>query len=208
MTALEICNQALYRLGETQLEEGFGGVQGPRFQAIYQTTLEAALRSHRWNFAMALPVLLSAGTEAGRWALPLSCVRLCGLAAGTATEARHVAEYALVGREVATLLESGEALYAAFVSAAVAVDFWDATFREAFVARLAAKFSEVTRGNTSVRAEFNAEAEMLFTKARRIDANETGKRRLRGTGGGLGGSAAAVLLALLRGGSPCHDEFS
>lgn len=187
---LEIANLALARLGEMEVAN-LGPILTPGASPFGQQTaleksaqiqiplcLAAELRRHRWNFALRESALTLAAVTGGEWTarapLPAGFLRLAAVLDDSGSEA-----WPWEIREGHVYLKEADSaeLKLRYVAYEADTSKWDAMFSEAFVCRLAARLAETLRGSTSASQQLEAEANRLFSEARRCDANE-GKRRL------------------------------
>lgn len=185
MTQADICRLALGRLGEITVPDNVlelppTGPDTPEAAACrlyFALTADEVLRSHPWNFAKSY---VSIGAEVdslgvfGPWArkheLPSDCVRVLGLNGG--------ADFELVHGDYICCSVSGDANLEY-----VTRNIWpcnDGVFSEALALKLASKIAPRLRGGTGVDQGLLEEYTRLTAPlARRIDANESGRRPLR-----------------------------
>lgn len=151
---VDIVNAALVKLGEQTIASLSEDVKPARLASfIYADVRDAVLRAHPWNFALKR-ALLAASTAAPTWgyvyaynlpADPDYCLR----ALTVNGENQYSGKWKVEGRQILTDL--GAPLKLLYISRATVVDDWDALFREALSARLAAELAEPLGKATSLQ---------------------------------------------------------
>lgn len=179
MTAADICNQALARLGAEKILGLEDGSKGARFcRLFYEQTRDEVLRSHPWNFAMKREVLSRLADEpmfdwSRRYQLPGDFVRLVQLNAYGEAEAARNSEI-----EGSTLLCDEETAQIRYVCRVEDAALFDPLFVEALAVKLASKLAQPLTGSRNLGAEILQEYERVTAPlARRVDSQEDRPRK-------------------------------
>ena len=148
MTAVDICNHALARLGEvaiTSLSEV--STAGRACNLVYELTRDAVLQSHRWNFATGRDILDASATEpVFGWAyafdLPGDCLQALEV---NGTEIGEGTPWVVEGNQVLTN-EAGQynLIYTRYTTDTTK---FTPLFIDALVLRLAAKLAVPIRSS-------------------------------------------------------------
>ncbi len=177
-----VCNLALGRLGEKRIMDmDEATTAGRACHLHFDTVRDTVLRSHRWNFAQKRAVLSKlVAAPAFGWAsqftLPADCLRVLEVN-NSEFEFLQGNRWEVEGRVLLSQDDEAELVYTARV---IDSSLWDSLFVEALATYLAMRLSETIRGDTSRTQELMEEfARLTGPAARRIDANETNRRRGR-----------------------------
>ncbi len=164
---LEIINVALGRLGADPI---ISEIEGTKQQIIattnFDTTRQALLREHPWNFAMTdLELARAAGTPSFKfkyaYQLPSNCLRLL--------EVYDTRLYKVQGKFV---FSDNEVCKARFVKDIPDPNLWDAAFTDVFGYRLAADMGySMGVAQSNIDSLYMAAQQRMRT-ARHIDATE------------------------------------
>jgi hypothetical protein len=181
-TPTHVCNLALGRLGEKRIMDmDEETTAGRACKLHFETARDSVMRSHRWNFAqkrVTLTKLVAApafGWE-NQFTLPADCLRVLEVN-DSEFEVHRGNRWEIEGRVLLSNEDSVELVYTARTTDTT---LWDPLFVEALATYLAARLSETMRGDTTRTAELLEEfARMTGPVARRVDANETNRRRGR-----------------------------
>lgn len=176
----ELCNLALSHLGEAPIVSLNDDSKAARACALeYQPTLDALLREHRWNFAKDRATLsqLSAVPAFGwdhAYQLPSNFLRVLEF---NDTEIGDVIseEFDIEGQAILT---DSDAVNLVFIKRITDTTLFDALFVRAFSLQLAINISAPILGTTNKTAELQSLYDArIGPKARRIDANESRRRK-------------------------------
>jgi len=182
VTPTHVCNLALARLGEKSIMDmDEETTAGRACRLHYETARDAVMRSHRWNFAQkraTLSKLVPApafGWES-QFPLPADCLRVLEVN-DSEFEIHRGNRWEIEGR---VLLSNEDSVELVYTARSTDTTLWDPLFIEALATYLAARLSETLRGDTSRTGELLEEyARITGPVARRVDANETNRRRGR-----------------------------
>ncbi len=174
MTVVDVCNQALARLGAEKILGLDDGSKGARFcRLFYEQTRDEVLRSHPWNFAMKREVLSRLVDEPvfgwkRQYQLPPDFLRLVQLNGFAETEAARNSEI-----EGNTLLCDEDEAQVRYVRRMEDAGLFDPLFAEALAMKLASKLAQPLTGSRTLGAEILREYERITAPlARRIDSQE------------------------------------
>ena len=183
----DLCNEALGLLGENPITDiDATETKAIRCKQFWETTRDACLRAHPWNFATKRVALVQNVTAPAfgytySYAVPSNCLRLLAVTDGTedldSSDIQDTGiEYKLEGDDI---LCNSEALYAKFIEGYADLDseetgMWDALFCSYFAAELAAKIGAgLTKSATIVNSMIQlANVRLQYAKA--VDAKESG----------------------------------
>ena len=175
MTAVDICNLALGRLGESAIIS----LEDPNEQAracarFYASTRDQALRDHLWSFAKRRAVLseiLPPPTFGWghHYQLPIDCLRVFALNREAEDLSTGDPPHTIEGRRLLTD-ESGARIV--YVARTIDTGQYDATFVEVLALLLASKLTTILTGSRDTDQKFLNMYRMAMGTARRQDANE------------------------------------
>lgn len=179
MMDVDVCNQALARLGAERILGLEDGSKGARFcRLFYEQTRDEVLRSHPWNFAMKRESLTRLATDPAfgwrhQYQLPADFLRLVQLNGYAESEAARNSEI-----EGGTLLCDEDVAQVRYVRRLEDAGQFDPLFAEAVAVKLASKLAQPLTGSRTLGAEILQEYEGITAPlARRVDAQEDRSRR-------------------------------
>lgn len=171
LSAIGLCARALIKIGANGIADFEDGTAEAHVAAaLYDTTRDALLSAHPWNFATAQTVLARLDDEptadfSAAFQLPADFLR--AISAGVSGRGRGV-DYRIAGRR---LHADAESVTLTYVSRPDEMDF-PAFFDQALIARLSAEFCVPLTESTSRSEVLFKLAEGEFRRARLIDAQQ------------------------------------
>lgn len=163
-----ICNKALIEVGEANITSLTDNSKAARTcNAIYDMTLAAALRCHKWNFAIkrvALAELVAVPVFgfSKQFQLPADCLRVL-------TVDLPSTMFKVEGRALLTDASVVNLQYVALVEDPTQ---YDSLFVDYFALRLASDIAMTLTDNTALRDAIAAKAILALREARTIDGQE------------------------------------
>ena len=169
VSEVAICNSALAKLGADRIVSlNENSKQAQLCKEQYDKVRDELLRGHLWNFATVrveltpLPTAPAWGYE-NAFQLPVDCVRLVAIEEPDDTWSK----------EGTTVLYDGDTLNVTYISNAVTVSKFDATFAEALATRLAYDISYSIVQSVTLKQELDRQFNMKIREARSFDAQES-----------------------------------
>lgn len=166
MNSIDICNQALLRIGAAEIASLTEQAQEAMYcSRFYGLVRQASLRQFPWNFAAVVEELAQLAEDPGDWEyayqLPAGCLRVLGLVEAVPFEVR--------GRRVVTDSETCTLRYTSDIED---VNQWDPLFADAVAYRLAAELAMPITGKPALAQAMGQQADQAFARARQADCQE------------------------------------
>jgi len=178
MDTVTICNLALAHIGDQSILSLDDPSQEARFaNLLYDPTRREVLRSHNWNFAVALvqlPMLTDAPPFDWTYAyqLPTDYFKLIQVNAFGSEQPTQ--NYEIQGRILLSDVEEAKISYVRDITDA---NYFDSVFTEVLSLRLAARLAKPLAGSMDIATRLNQEYKYMLGEARRIDGVENQLRR-------------------------------
>ncbi len=168
-----IANLAASKVGsDDQIREPDDDTHVARsIKAVWDIERQAALRDHKWNFALKRTGLAAEALDVVpypwgySYPLPADCLRLIEVLNGEARE-----HYQLEGRSI--LADVSGPLYIRYVADVVEPALWDHLFTEVMACRVALAIGKRIAGTNYDRAAGDAALRDVMAAAKRSDARE------------------------------------
>ena len=178
-SSVEVANAALTLFGDSAITALTEDADRARaIKKIYLPALDARLRGHDWNFARmrAQLVEVDATPEFGydyMFQLPQDpfCLRVLSTDLDE-LEAWELETYVTASAQYRVLVTDASTVEIKYIARVEDPTLWDASFADAFVLELARKAVYAITRNATLAAELNAEADMMWKKARSVDGQE------------------------------------
>lgn len=172
MTDIDICNQALARLGcrfnVASLAED--SAEGRACNLVYTLARDTCLRRHDWSFATARLTLTDLGTPPDDWgyrySLPSDCLKARQLLLATGAA---LSPFEVAGRELYSDLAAATLIYTKRVTDPTV---YDPGFIELLILKLAAELAIVLRLSPELLSRYEALWAKWLPEAGAQDANE------------------------------------
>lgn len=176
-SSVEICNQALTKLGAQRIVDLLDDTKAARaLNAIFDIKRDAELAAHPWTFAITRVAIPASSTApAYGWPrafpLPTDCLRLVEVGEDyTFYQGTDGAGFQVEGSSVLT--DAVSPLRIRYVKRITNTGLFSPLFVEALACRLAAEVAEELTQNLSKREAAWAEHKAAITAARRVNAIE------------------------------------
>lgn len=175
---VQICNEAIAHVGGRRIIDLTDSSEEARLCLLfYETTRDALLRSHRWNFARSREKLGEVAAPPFGWAkafqLPANCLRVVEFnGSETRDEANEDFEI-----ESGLLLTDSNKAEIVFIKRVEDANLFDSLFSKVLALHLGSAISRKLSGSETIASKLLVEAENLLPKARQTDANETRPRQ-------------------------------
>lgn len=174
-----VANEALILLGDdtiTSLDQD--AARAKAIKRIYTPRLDAALRSHDWNFARMRAALakLDAVPEFGydfMYQLPQDplCLRVLTTNLDE-SDPWDIEVYKTASAQYRVLLTDEADVEIRYIARVSDPTLWDALFADAFVLTLASSVAYALTRNATLTAELNRDRDEAWKKARSVDGQE------------------------------------
>jgi hypothetical protein len=169
--AVEICNNALIRIGAKRISDLSDDTKEGRLcDERYFKVVKHVLREHPWNFAIDRVALAEdAGTTpefdyARQFDLPSDCIRMLS------TDAFPNGRWALEGRKILSDESAVEIRYVKDVSESP--HLFDDMFKEAVALKMASEFAKILANSNTLSQQLFAEYRDMLSQAKSVDGQE------------------------------------
>lgn len=179
---VEVANRALSKIGDSRITSLLdNSKQAREVNAAFDIVRDAELRDHRWSFAKKRAQLAASATApvfgfANSFPLPIDCLRVLrvgdispGADLSTVRNADSSA-FAIEGRAILT--DDAGPLNIIYTARIEDTTQWDASFVEAFAARLAYEIADALTASGTRKEACNDEYKMRVSTATRANAIE------------------------------------
>jgi len=177
VSVVEICNLALSRIGSKPIQDLSEGTAAANYcKRFYDPCRKAALRAHRWNFALSTATLAQLDESPAdydyAYQLPGGCLRMLRIL--SQSPGTTASEYRIRGQSLLCNLDSVTVEYLADVTD---TNYFDPEFVDALAYRLAADLAVAVANKAELQTSMMRMFQQAFWTARVDDAAESNSAR-------------------------------